>query len=186
MARETYLALLRGINVGGNNIIPMAALAGCFERLKLSAVKTYIASGNVIFGAPKADPRKLELTIEKALVKAFAYDAKVVVKSKAEMNSIVDGMPKDWRRPSAAMRYYVLFLRHAVDSRRILDTLEPRSGVETLTYVPGALLWAAKRSEITKSRIAKQMLAKPIYQELTARNLNTTTKLAQLIATHEP
>lgn len=186
MARETYLALLRGINVGGNNIIPMAALARTFEAMKLSAVKTYIASGNVIFGAPKADPRKLEVSIEKALEKAFEYDAKVVVKSRLEMAAIVDGMPKDWRRPSAAMRYYVLFLRHAVDSKRILDQLEPRAGVETLTYVPGALLWAAKRSEITRSRIAKQMLAKPIYQEITARNLNTTSKLAQLIAAHEP
>ena len=67
-----------------------------------------------------ADPRKLEVSIEKALVKAFEYDAKVVIKSKLEMMAIIDRMPKDWRRPSAAMRYYVLFLRHAVDSKKIL------------------------------------------------------------------
>ena len=186
MARESYLALLRGINVGGNRIIPMTALAACFERMRYSAVKTYIASGNVIFGAPTSDPRRLEVTIEKALVKAFAYDAKVVVKSTSEVDAIGATIAKQWAKPSAAMRYYVLFLRHAVDDKRLLDQLEPRAGVETLTYVPGALLWAAKRSEITKSRIAKQMLAKPIYQEITARNLNTATKLVQLLAAHEP
>jgi uncharacterized protein (DUF1697 family) len=177
-----HVALLRGINVGGNNIIPMAALAKCFEAMKFSPVKTFIASGNVIFGAPKQELRKLEVKIEQALVKAFDYDAKVVVKSKAELDAILEGLPKDWRKPSDSMRYYVMFLRHAIDNKRVLDQLEPRPGVETLTYVPGALLWAAKQSELGKSTVAKKMMAKSIYQEMTVRNLNTTRKLGELMA----
>jgi uncharacterized protein (DUF1697 family) len=176
-----HVALLRGINVGGNNIIPMASLAKCFEAMKLSSVKTFIASGNVMFAAPKQDLRKLEVKIEKALVKAFDYDAKVVVKSKDELDAIVAAMPKDWRKPSPAMRYYVMFLRHAIDNKRVLDQLEPRAGVETLTYVPGALLWAATIAALGKSAVAKKMLAKPLYQEMTVRNLNTTLKLAELM-----
>ncbi|HEY5951087.1 MAG TPA: DUF1697 domain-containing protein, partial [Kofleriaceae bacterium] len=121
-----HVALLRGINVGGNNIIPMAALANCFEAMKFSSVKTFIASGNVIFAAPAQDPRKLEQKIEKALVKAFDYDAKVVVKSQAELDAIINGMPKDWTKPSPAQRYYVMFLRHAIDARDIVDQFEPR------------------------------------------------------------
>ena len=180
-----HIALLRGINVGGNNIIPMAALAKCFEAMKLASVKTFIASGNVIFAAPKQDLRKLEIKLEKALEQAFDYDAKVVVKSKAEMDAILDGMPKDWRKPNAAMRYYVMFLRHAIDNKRVLDQLEPRAGVETLTYVPGALLWAAKKADLGKSTVAKKMLAKAIYQEMTVRNLNTTLKIGELMAQAE-
>ena len=61
MPSEVHVALLRGINVGGKNIIPMAALAQTFERMKFSSVKTFIASGNVIFAAPKQDLRKLEV-----------------------------------------------------------------------------------------------------------------------------
>jgi uncharacterized protein (DUF1697 family) len=176
-----HVALLRGINVGGNNIIPMAALAQCFEAMKFSSVKTFIASGNVIFGAPKQDLRKLEDKIEKALVKTFAYDAKVVVKSKAELDAIVAAIKKQWAKPSAAMRYYVMFLRHAVDKQSVLDEFAPRAGVETLTYAPGALLWAAKIPELGKSTVAKKMMTKPIYKEMTVRNLNTTLKIAELM-----
>jgi uncharacterized protein (DUF1697 family) len=177
-----HVALLRGINVGGNNIIPMAALAKTFERMKFSSVKTFIASGNVVFGAPKQDLRKLEQKIEKELAKDFGYAGKVVVKSKAEMDAIIKAIANDWRKPSAAMRYYVIFLRHAIDSHHVLEELAPRAGVETITYVPGALLWAAKKSEIGKSTVSRKMLAKSIYQEITVRNLNTTKKLAELMA----
>jgi uncharacterized protein (DUF1697 family) len=177
-----YVALLRGINVGGKNIIPMAALAQCFERMKFSSVKTFIASGNVIFAAGKQDLRKLEDKIEAALAMTFDYDAKVVVKSQAELDAIIKGMPKDWRKPSPEVRYYVMFLRHAINTKKILDEFTPRAGVETLAYVPGALLWAAKTSELGKSTVAKKMLAKSIYQEITVRNLNTTLKLAELVA----
>ncbi len=180
-ASETYVALLRGINVGGNNIIPMAALAKTFERMKLASVRTYIASGNVIFRGPKQDLRKLELKIEKQLEKDFDYDATVVVKSKAEMDAIVKGMPKDWSKPAATTRYYVIFLRHSIDSKDVLAQVPARDGVETLTYCPGALLWAAKQSELGKSTVSKKILAKPIYQSITVRNLNTTRKLVELM-----
>ena len=178
---ERHVALLRGINVGGNNIIPMAALAETFEKMKFSSVRTFIASGNVLFDAAKQDLRKLEEKIEKTLQLAFDYDAKVVVKSKPELHAIITGMPKDWQKPSAVVRYYVMFLRHAINSTAILDEFEPRAGIETLTYVPGALLWAAKIAGISKSTVAKKMLKKDIYQEVTVRNLNTTLKLAELI-----
>src|SRR5262245_21685893 len=98
-----HVALLRGINVGGKNIIPMAALAQCFVELKFSSVKTFIASGNVIFEAPKQDLRKLEEKIEKVLELEFRYDAKVVVKSKSEYDTILNGLPTDWKKPNAAM-----------------------------------------------------------------------------------
>ncbi len=179
---ETYVALLRGINVGGKNIIPMAALAKVFERLGFGSVKTFIASGNVIFVAPKQDLRKLEETIEIALAAEFDYDARVVVKSKREMTAIVKGIAKAWAKPSPAIRYYVLFLRDAIDDKRILGDFDPKPDVETLAYAPGALLWAAKTSALTRSSVSRKMSSKPFYKEITVRNLNTTLKLAELMA----
>jgi uncharacterized protein (DUF1697 family) len=176
-----YVALLRGINVGGKNIIPMAALARCFEALKLANVKTYIASGNVVFETASKDARKLEVMIEKALTKTFGYDATVVVKSANEMRAIVDGLPKDWRKASAAMRYYVVFLRHGIDKKTIVDELETNPKAETLVYVPGALLWATKRSEQAKSKVARKLSSKAIYPQVTIRNVNTAQKLAELV-----
>lgn len=178
---DPHLALLRGINVGGKNIIPMASLVKTFERMKFSSVKTFIASGNVLFGAKKQDLRKLEERIEMELEKDFDYKATVVVKTKREMDVIINGIDKAWKKPSAAERYYVMFLRHTIDTKKLLAQFEPRAGVETLTYVPGALLWAAKTGQLGKSTVARKMLAKPIYQEITVRNLNTTKKLGELI-----
>src|SRR5690349_11738209 len=76
-----YVALLRGINVGGNNIIPMKALAKTFEKLGLASVRTYIASGNVLFETTEKDARKLEERIAAAVKKSHACAAKVVVRS---------------------------------------------------------------------------------------------------------
>jgi uncharacterized protein (DUF1697 family) len=178
---ELHVALLRGINVGGKNIIPMAALAKVFEAMKFSPVKTFIASGNVIFGAAKQDLRKLEAKIEHVLQLEFNYDARIVVKTKRELDAIVKAIRAEWPKPNATTRYYVMFLRHGIDNKRVLDAFDPRAGVETLTYAPGALLWAAKVNALTKSTVQRKMLAKDIYREITVRNLNTTLKLGELL-----
>jgi uncharacterized protein (DUF1697 family) len=179
---EVHVALLRGINVGGKNIIPMAALAQTFERMKFSSVKTFIASGNVIFAAPKQDLRKLEVKIERELVSDFQYDARVVVKSKREIDAIAKGIAKSWPKPTPAIRYYVCFLRHAVDDKKLMARFTAKDGVETLAYVPGALLWGVVKSLGTKSTVSRQLLAKDIYREITIRNLNTTLKIGDLMA----
>ena len=90
----TYVALLRGINVGGSNVIPMSALVKTFERMGLDSVKTYIASGNVLFRTRVSEPRALEARIENALSKAHAYDARVVLRSHAEMARHVQDLPR--------------------------------------------------------------------------------------------
>jgi len=175
-----HVALLRGINVGGKNIIRMDALAASFVRLGFESVKTFIASGNVVFCAPKQDLRALEKRIETELTKAHAYDATVVVKSAPEMAAMVRKMPRTWAKPDAAWRYYVIFLRHEIDSRAVLDELQPKAGVETLDYAPGVLYWAAKRAALARSSVAKLGRSK-LYRYVTVRNLNTSQKLAELV-----
>ena len=77
-SKNIFVALLRGVNVGGNNMISMKALKECFEAIGFTEVSTYINSGNVIFNTKEADPRKLERKIEQMLVKDFQLDSKVV------------------------------------------------------------------------------------------------------------
>lgn len=179
MALSTYVALLRGINVGGNNVIPMKALAATFEKMKLSNVKTYIASGNVIFQCEKCDVRKLEKRLEAALKKAHAYDATVVLKTRAELLAIAKGIPRAWKKPTDDVRYYVCFLRHEVDEPAVVNQLSPKKEIEQLTYKAGALYWSARKDDLTRTGMAK-LPSHPLYKKITIRNLNTTLKLAEL------
>src|SRR4030095_601389 len=91
---NVYVALLRGINVGGNNMIAMPAVKACFEPQGLRDVATYIQSGNVLFTTGRSTPETLTGGIEKVLSKTFAYDSRVVVRSLAEMKAIVEGAPR--------------------------------------------------------------------------------------------
>lgn len=169
-----YVALLRGLNVGGNGMISMADLRGAFESLGLSNVRTYINSGNVVFQHKTIDPRKLEIRAEKAI----PIETKAVIKTLAEYESIVRAIPASWK-DEKTWRYYVLFLRHTIDSPKVLNEIAVNAEVEELIYTPGALLWAADRSGLTRSRVAK--LGKAVGQEMTSRNLNTTRKLYDLL-----
>ena len=178
-SKNIFVALLRGVNVGGNNMISMKALKECFEAIGFTEVSTYINSGNVIFKTKEPDARKLERKIEQMLVKDFQLDSKVVVRSLAEMEKLVKSLPATWNDPSR-WRYYVIFLRHSIDSENILEGLTADADVEEIVYRPGTLLWSALISELTRSKIQK-LLSKKIYQDITIRNLNTTNKLHQLM-----
>src|ERR1051326_3690421 len=81
---NVFVALLRGVNVGGNNVISMRELKESFEEAGFTQVSTYINSGNVIFTTKKTDARKLERKLEQMLLKDFDLDAKVVVRSLSE------------------------------------------------------------------------------------------------------
>ena len=174
-----YVALLRGINVGGNNMISMKALKASFERLGFKNVSTYINSGNVLFQIGQADARKLEAKIEKMLVAEYELGCKVVVRSAEEMASLVKKLPKDWT-DSKDRRYNVIFLRHTIDSKDIVKALTAKPEIEQVTYVPGTVLWSAHVKDLARTTMAK-MASQKIFQDMTVRNLNTTRKLHELM-----
>jgi uncharacterized protein (DUF1697 family) len=175
-----YVALLRGINVGGNNLIPMASLKATFERLGFAGVKTYIQSGNVLFRSGLRDARALERRIEAAVKKHYQCESRVVIRSREEMAALVRALPRSWKTPDPAYRYYVMFLRHTVDSKDVLDRLDAKPDVEEIVYRPGAILWSAEIRKLSRSATAK-FVSTPLYKEVTIRNLNTTLKLNALL-----
>jgi uncharacterized protein (DUF1697 family) len=175
----TFVALLRGINVGGNTLVPMRALKEVFEKLGFGSVKTYINSGNVVFEASRTSPRILEGSIENALEKRFGTPIRVVVKSRAEMKTIVDALPKEWR-DTKKWRANVIFLSHRIDKPSITKDVPFNPAVETVTYGKGALFWAVTWSGATKSKVAK-VNRLPIYKEMTVRNPNTTRTIYELM-----
>jgi len=176
---NVFVALLRGVNVGGNNMISMSSLKKSFEALGFNDVVTYINSGNIIFKSKETDARKLESKIEKMLSKDYQLDSRVVLRSLSEMEKLVKNLPRNWNDDSG-WRYNVIFLRHTIDSEKILAELEVKKDIEEVVYYPGALLWRAQISELTRTNMLK-LSSRKMYQDMTIRNQNTTRKLYALM-----
>ena len=174
-----FVALLRGINVGGNNMIRMSSLKASFERMGFKDVTTYINSGNIIFRVKEGDARKLERNIEQMLSKEYQLECKVVVRSFSEIANLVEHLPKNWGGDKD-WKYNVMYLRHSIDSADVLDLLEPKSDIEEVVYRPGVLLWSVRVSDATRTSMVK-LPGRKIFQDITARNLNTTKKLYELM-----
>jgi uncharacterized protein (DUF1697 family) len=176
----TYIALLRGINVGGNNIIKMEALRAVFEKLGFTNVKSFIQSGNVLFQSEITDELALEKKLEAALSETFNYTARVLIRSQKDMVKTVAAIPPIFENPE--WKHNVIFLSPAINSPKILDTFTPKPEIEELHYAPGVLFWSAKLDGISRSTMLKLSTRKE-YKEMTVRNANTTRKILELMYT---
>src|SRR5215210_592345 len=131
MAR--YVALLRGINVGGKNLIPMPALKTAFQDAGFDDVRTYIQSGNVLFSAPTASSSALTTQVETMLRKAFDhYAASVVLRSRSQMRSIVDKAPKGFGTDPITYRDDVLFLKAPLTAKTVVASAPTKEGVDRI------------------------------------------------------
>ena len=176
MAR--YVALLRGVNVGGNALLKMTELAACVASLGHDAVRTYIASGNVLFETATRDVPKLERALERAIERRFELPVKLTVRDAKQMAAVVARIPRAWRG-DAEMRVSVGFLLGGLDARAAAKELSPREGIDELTTAPGALLWATRREALTRTGL--KIVGTPLYKQVTVRGLGTTLKLAELV-----
>jgi uncharacterized protein (DUF1697 family) len=142
-------------------------------------VSTYINSGNIIFQSKEDDPRKLEKKIEQMLSSEYQLESKVVLRSLSEMEKLVKALPQNWGDDSD-WRFNVIFLRHSIDSEKILDELPANSDSEEVLYRPGTLLWSVQASEANRSKFVK-LSSRKNFKDMTVRNLNTTRKLYELM-----
>ena len=179
MSATCLVALLRGINVGGNNIIPMKDLKACFEQIGFADVRTYIQSGNVIFATTKSVAGSVR-TIERGLLQQFSYKGRVVVVSQTELFKVVQQAPRGFGTEPEAYRYDVLFLTPAVMAAEALKQIPVREGVDTIQAGTHVLYSSRLIKLVTKSYLPK-IVSLPIYKEMTIRNWNTTTKLLALM-----
>jgi uncharacterized protein (DUF1697 family) len=175
-----YVALLRGINVGGKTLIKMADLKKCVERLGFDDVSTYIASGNVFFESGERSTAKLETKIERALEQRFRRPVKVIVLNRTAYSRITKAIPKAWLR-DASVRANVAFVGHGIDAKRVVRELEPDPAIEEVIAINGAILWATKRDALNRS-VMRELIGGAAYKELTVRNLNTTLKLQEFLS----
>lgn len=176
-----YLALLRGINVGGKNRVPMAELRACFEELGCRNVRTYIASGNVVF---ESDGSSGELAgkIQRALPKAFTLDSELVrtlVLSRDQLRKVVHEAPKGFGAQPDTYHSDAIFLM-GVGSAEAFKIFKPREGVDEVWRGDAVIYSQRLSAQRTKSRLST-VLADPLYKSMTIRSWATTVKLLDLM-----
>jgi len=175
-----FVALLRGINVGGNNIIKMTDLKACFEEMKFANVVTYIQSGNVLFETSETNEKKLVEKIEKALSAEFDYESRLVLVSHPHLKRIVENCPRDFGTSAAKFRYDVIFLKEPLTALEAMKSVSVKEGVDTAHAGDGVLYFSRLISKATQSRLNK-IIGTPAYQNMTMRNWNTTTQLLAMM-----
>lgn len=173
-----YAALLRGINVGGNNKINMKELKEAFEQAGMSSVKTYINSGNIVFKDDR-DKETVTLVLEEAILAQFGLRIKVLVYSFDEYSRIAKAVPVEWANDER-LKSDVLFLWQQADDERVLEQLSLKPDIDRVQYVPGAILWSVDRGQVTKSGMAK-IVGTKLYKLVTVRNVNTVRKIYNLM-----
>ena len=176
----TYIAFLRGINVGGNSIVSMASIKEALAEIGMSDVRTYINSGNVIFSSQASDIARLTAKVEKALEQKTGIAIKALVMDGGALSKLVAAIPRDWV-DDKAMRTYVLLLWKDLDHRKVLEGLPAKPGIDELKYTPGAVIWRVDRENVSRSQMNK-IVGTPLYKKITIRSANTMRKLNELAA----
>lgn len=174
-----YVALLRGINVGGNRKVEMAKLKQTFEKLGFKNVKTFIASGNVIFSAESTDQAELTESIEQAIEKDFGFPVDTLLRNLPDIEMLVKAIPSTWVNDKDT-KCDVMFLWKGSDKEDVLKQLVYDPATEDVKYFPGAIVWRIDRDKASKSKMLK-VAGTPLYKQMTIRNPNTLRKIYELM-----
>lgn len=176
-----YVVLLRGINVGGKNKLPMAELARALLDAGFADVQTYIQSGNVLLRSDLA-PAAVTETIEGLLPRRFTLDSslvRVLVLTREQLEAVVDTRPAGFGDQPETYHSDVIFLIgiSAADAMRVFN---PREGVDAVWAGDEVIYSQRLSAERTRSRLSA-IVGTPAYQSMTIRNWNTTTRLLAMM-----
>jgi uncharacterized protein (DUF1697 family) len=176
---NTYVILMRGINVGGKNKISMAKLKQFLEEEGFDNVITYIQSGNVIVQS-KLAAKTITKRIEEGLPKTFKLDSsliKVLVLTDKQFQKVVDHKPKSFGDQPDKYHSDAIFLMD-IDADEAMSVFSPKEGVDEIWPGDGVIYSQRLSAQRTKSRLNK-IVGTPAYQSMTIRSWSTTTKLLE-------
>lgn len=197
-----YIALLRGINVGGKKKVDMKTLKQLFEDLRFENVQTYINSGNVIFSLPKTHPlleggRKskdtigrflnpttkstntpLKELIESSLEKTFGFFVPILLRTREEFLRTCAAIPVNWTNDTT-MKTDIIFLWDDINTPEVIQEIQ-HTEVDTLLYTNGAVIWSVLKKDYSKSGM-HDFVGTRVYKHMTARNVNTVRKIASFL-----
>jgi len=178
MAR--FVALLRGINVGGRAKLPMAELRALCAELGWTRVETYIQSGNVVFEAGD-EAGALEAMLEKALGKSFGFTPAVMIRSAAQWQEHEAANP--FRQAAADTPNLVMMgLTKLPPAPEAAAALEARAAHGERVALAGCALWFHYREGVGSSKLSPALIDRLAGSPLTARNWRTVQKIGEMLA----
>lgn len=178
-----YIALLRGINVGGNNKVPMSELRECFERAGFTNVSTYINSGNVLFESDETNAESLVGMCEIAIERQFGFAVVTMVISASELYNALDNAPSWWVNGAEKTRNDALFVIPPTTAEEVLIEIQKKSSkVDKFATHGQVVFWSLPMAEYNKSVVPK-IIGTPIYRRITIRSSKTAKKLYELAKT---
>ncbi len=175
-----YIAVLRGINVGGKNKLKMEALRDMMTDLKFKNVSTYIQSGNLAFTTIKADQKKIAVKIEKAILKKFDLTVPVLVKNQEQIKCILENGP--YNDNSHAKGIFFTLLEEKAEQENIDQIVNMDFGDDVFTIDnQNGVVYIYCPSSYHKTKISNNFFEKKLKVKATTRNLNTMRKLLEML-----
>lgn len=174
---NTYISLLRGINVSGHKIVPMAELKTLYESLRLSAVQTYIQSGNVIF-TTEDTLTDLELAemLERAILKRFNFTVPVIVRNVSELDQLISNNPFDVEEGIGKEKLYVTFLSDVPD-KAAMERIDGIDCSPDRFIVRGREIYLYCVNGYGRTKLNNNYFEQKLKLSATTRNWNTVNKL---------
>ncbi len=173
-----YVALLRGINVGGNTMIKMEELRKTFEALGFENVVSYINSGNLAFDAKKTAEERLCTKIEKAIEKDFGKPVRVMVREQASIANVLEKNPFHGAYETHK-QMHVLFMKEEMPKEARVQ-LKAASTEQEKFEVIDREIYALLKGGMAESLMGRGLIEKRFKVSITARNWRTVEKLAEL------
>jgi len=177
MKQNTYIALLRGINVSGQKIIKIDELRKLFENLGFKNVKTYIQSGNVVFNSKIESIDKIVKSIEKKIKEVFSFDVTVIIRNRDELGKIIQINPFLKNKP--VEKLYVSFLSDIADDNKTEKLYKYRSETEEFLLI-GKEMYLYYPDGYGRSKLTNNIFESKLGVKATTRNWNTVNKLFEM------
>ena len=175
---QRYVALLRGVNVGGRNKLPMAGLRDVCTEAGCAAVQTYIQSGNVVFQAAQDLAERVPEIVTLAIRRRFGFETAVVVRSKEELRQVVASNPLD---TSADPRFlHVAFLENSPGADAVAR-LDPERSPPDVFEVRGGNVYLHYPNGVARSKLTNEYLAAQLQTVSTTRNWRTVLALLEMV-----
>ena len=185
-AIRSYLVLIRGVNVGGKNKLPMAVLRTSLADAGFAGVRTYIASGNVLLQS-HVPAQKVKARVERLISSEFDLDdptIQVVVLDREQFRTVIEKKPAGFGEQPDKYHSDAIFLM-GIEPADAMAVFDPREGVDQVWPGAGVIYSQRLSAERTRSRLSR-IVGTPAYRSMTIRSWNTTTALWKLLQESEP
>jgi uncharacterized protein (DUF1697 family) len=174
---KSFIALFRGINVGGTGILPMKHLVGILESLGLQQVRTYVQSGNAVFRSAEADPSRISGRIRTEISNQFGFEPQVLLLEPAEIQKALQSNPFP-EAESEPKTLHLSFLASEPEKPDLEAMERVRTGSERFS-LKGRVFYLHAPDGIGRSKLAAN-IEKLLGVAATSRNWRTVTKIMEL------